>query len=65
MSKVGDETSGVVGGTLDVSRDTTVDPPSDVLDEAMARRHQASARGRAAALRNQGVKQAHGPPGKK
>jgi len=59
MSKVGSEESGVVGGTLDISRDTTVDEPSDVLDEAAARRHQAGERGRLADKR---IKAAHAHP---
>lgn len=44
-----DQTSGVVGGALDVTRDTNVDErgPS-VLDAVMSRRHQAEQRARAA-----------------
>ncbi len=51
MSTPGNEESGVVGGALDITRDTTIAPPSEVIDEALARRHQAAARGRLASKR--------------
>lgn len=44
-----EQNSGVVGGTMDVTRDTTVDERgASVLDAVVSRRHQAEARARAA-----------------
>ena len=48
MSKVTDQDSGVIGGTMDVSRDTAIHEPDDPTGDALARRHQADARGKAA-----------------
>jgi hypothetical protein len=51
MYKIGNEDPGVEGGALDVSRDTSIEPPSTLLDDLQARRHEADARGRRAAQR--------------
>jgi hypothetical protein len=52
MVKVGSDDPGVMGGAVDLSRDTSVEPPSSLVDEALARRHVADARGRRATQRN-------------
>ena len=44
-----DQTSGVVGGALDVTRDTNIDERgASILDAVMSRRHQAEHRARMA-----------------
>jgi hypothetical protein len=61
MSKDTDQTSGVVGGTMDVSGDTTTEEPGEVIDQILARRHQAEARGRQAAKRILRARRAQNP----
>ncbi len=65
MSKISSEKSGVVGGAIDVSGDTTVDLPSEVLDDALARRHEAEERGRFASKRSRAAQARAKVPAKK
>lgn len=51
MSKVSEQDSGVVGGTMDDSRDTNIREPSHVIDAALSRRREAEERGKQALRR--------------
>jgi hypothetical protein len=57
MPKQTDQSSGVVGGTMDLSRDTTVDErDGSVLDAMVARRHEAERRAKLAERMRKGPK---------
>ena len=58
MSKVTEQDSGVVGGTVDESCETSVSPPNEVIDAFFNRRHEATRRAAAVArLRRESRKQ--------